>query len=95
MNGEKISETETVYKIPARDFELGRITLANNKKYVSPDVHGPDIMILLDGKVTAKCDMNSMNCIRGDALFVPANLKYTLSTDNTTTIYKATVPMNN
>ena len=95
LRGEKKSAAETVYKTPARDFELSRITLSGNDVYVSSDTHGPDALILLEGSITAGCKANSMNCSRGEALFVPADLSYTLKTDNKATVYKATVPINN
>jgi len=95
LRGEKMSGSETIYKTPARDFELSRIILSENDEYISPDTHGPDALILLEGSITAGCKANSLTCTRGEALFVPADLKYTLKTDNRATVYKATVPINN
>jgi len=93
--GEKISGIETVYKTPAPDFELSRISLSENSKYVSPDLHGPDALILLEGTVTADSETNILTCSRGEVIFVPADLKYKLQTNNTAFLYKATVPNNN
>ncbi|MBN2410051.1 mannose-6-phosphate isomerase, class I [candidate division KSB1 bacterium] len=95
LHGQKISGTETVYKTPASDFELSRITLDENIEHVSQDLHGPDAMILLEGTVTAECENNKLKCSRGEVILVPANLKYKLKTNNNAVLYKATVPIYN
>jgi len=93
--GEQLSGVEAVYKTPAPDFELSRLILSENSEYVSPDLHGPDTLVLLEGAVTAECETNSLTCSRGQVFFVPADLKYKLQTNKSAILYKATVPYNN
>ncbi|HPG40568.1 MAG TPA: mannose-6-phosphate isomerase, class I [bacterium] len=95
LNGDKVSATETVYKTPARDFELSKIHLTNNERWSAPALHGPDILIALEGQAIISAAQNQMEISRGVACFAPAGLDYHINSTTGVVLFRATVPLNN
>ncbi len=94
IRGENISKVESVYATPAPDFELSRVCIDRDNRYKSQEQHGADIWIVMEGDTDVCGKTNVINRKRGEAFFVPADLPYSVKTESTAQLYKATVPMN-
>ncbi len=55
--------------------------------------HGPDIILLTEGDAWAFSRGQSLPLQRGDVVFVPADVPYTLRSSRPTRLFKATVPL--
>jgi len=55
--------------------------------------HGPDIILLMEGDAWAFSRGQSLPMQRGDIVFVPADVPYTLRSSRNTKLFKATVPL--
>jgi len=95
LSGDKLSNTETVYKTPAPDFELSKIQLPGNDHWAAPAQHGPDILIVLDGQAIISAAQHQMKISRGEACFAPSGLEYQITSTTGAVLFRATVPLNN
>lgn len=89
QKGESLSITETVFKTPAPDFELSRIDIQSNQVHHNHNNESPQILIVMNGEASIN---ETLVLKRGKVCFVAANSPYHITTDATTTIFKATVP---
>ncbi|MFI5381709.1 MAG: mannose-6-phosphate isomerase, class I, partial [Tepidisphaerales bacterium] len=90
LKGEAVSPAETIYRTPAKEFELSRISVAAGTSFVSGTDHSADILIVLDGAATVKAGDESLPLKRGEIVLAPAGLAYTV--EGVATLYKASVP---
>ncbi len=98
LNGEKISDTETVYRTPAKEFELSRIELSRGSVYHSPAVRtNADILVVLNGQVDVTLAGGRTHTFnRGESFLVPyANSgSYTIRPRvERATLYRSSVPV--
>lgn len=79
---------ERIYKSPAPDFELSKIAVDPQVGYknVSSTL---EIMIVLEGDVTAQAGADQMTLKRGEVLAVTAGTAYQISASSKAEIYKA------
>ncbi|MCO6477584.1 MAG: mannose-6-phosphate isomerase, class I [Phaeodactylibacter sp.] len=90
LQGEALSDTEWAYQTPAPDFQLNRIQLAEGQRYQPPTTKGPEIVLVIKGRV--KAEENGQTFSRGEAFFVPAGTVYALIGEAESLLFKAMVP---
>jgi mannose-6-phosphate isomerase len=93
LKGRKASLSERIFPVPIPDFLLSQITLEPQVEYKSKLHHGPDIILLMEGDAWAFSRGQSLPMQRGDIVFVPADVPYTLRSSRNTKLFKATVPL--
>jgi len=82
---------ERIYKSPAPDFELSQIKLKQSSKYESY-AKTAAILIVVEGEATITENDSTLSLKKGDATFLLANSNYSINSDTTSVIYKATTP---
>ena len=85
--GEAESDTLTVFKTPAPDFELSLIRLSDAKIHEQHSTKGPEILLLIQGEALVN---QSLLVKKGQSLFFPAGSSYVLT--GNAEIYKAGMP---
>ena len=89
---------EWAFKTPVREFELRRIEITEKQPHKNGADHSAEILILVDGKTDAQVMVASgehrLDLRRGGAFLAPYGVAYTISTNRTAVLYKATVPQN-
>jgi mannose-6-phosphate isomerase len=91
--GEAISETETVYRTAAKEFELSCIHLQPGQSYQAGPNHGPQILILLNGETQIAGAGSERTLQRGCVMMVPHVVPYKLGPAETSAVlFKAGVP---
>ncbi len=85
LEGEKVSESETVYRTPAKQFELGRIAPGQFE-----GEGGPDTLMVVEGRAELRCAGAKLELRRGDSVFVPAAAGYELTGE--AVVYRAGRP---
>lgn len=93
ISGRAVSDLEKIFPTPAVEFNLSRIEIVGKQTYCSGDHIGPDILIVLNGKVSVNSQNNSLLLKAGEILFVPQPVCYTLAAGNEpTVVFKASIP---
>ncbi len=92
LKGSKISETERIYTVPVKDFQLSKLSISSKTEHKSGPVHGPDTLVVLHGKVLVRTLEESREFCRGEIFMVPADLDYSITATGRATLYKATIP---
>lgn len=90
LQGEALSDAEWAYRTPAPDFQLNRIQLAEGQRYQPPTTAGPEIVLVIKGRVRAEESGHTFS--RGEAFFVPAGTVYALAGEEESLMFKAMVP---
>jgi mannose-6-phosphate isomerase len=93
INGTKISETEIVYKTPAKEFLLSKININKRKAHTSRRKHGPDTVIVMEGTVEVSNGKNKIIFQQGNIFLAPADIYYKVQAQSKAVLFKATVPM--
>jgi mannose-6-phosphate isomerase len=70
---EVASPTESVYRTPAAEFELGLLRVEPSTSHVSAVARGPEIVLCLDGEATLSAAGHEALLRRGEAVLVPAS----------------------
>lgn len=86
---------ESVYRSGAEEFQLRRIDLAPGESWESGRDHGVDILVVTaaGGDVSVESGERLLGLARGESLFAPAGIAYTLQAGETpATLFRATVP---
>ncbi len=85
---------EVVYRTPAEEFEIRRVELPCGGEWHSGREHGADILIVTaaDADLTLESDGGLLGLARGESLFAPAGVPYSLRTGAPATVFRATVP---
>jgi mannose-6-phosphate isomerase class I len=82
-----------VYGTTAEEFELSRLRLPPNTNDVSRLATGPETLLVLEGSLTLVANECRLPFIRGQAVFIPYGLHYTLQTQHDPALlFKASVP---
>ncbi len=93
LDGERVSDTETVYRTDAREFELSRISVAPGQVHSAPADHGPDSLIVTDGSGVVRGAGLELKVERGGIVFAPAGTGYEVKPgDGGITVFRAAVP---
>ncbi len=93
VKGYKVTPLERFYRTSFDGFQLSRIELAANDEYRARMHHGPEILIVLEGEAWSNSRCESLSLERGQIIFVPANIPYSLRTSHSAVLFKATVPL--
>jgi mannose-6-phosphate isomerase len=91
--GVKISETEKIFKTPAKEFLLSKIDISKSKTHVSKRKHGPDTFIVMEGMVEVISGKDKYIFQRGHIFLVSSNIYYKIQAQAKATLFKATVPI--
>jgi len=67
-----VTPTESLYRTPAREFELGLIRVAEGASHASPPGRGVELLLGLEGNATLTAEGRSLSVAQGHAVFVPA-----------------------
>jgi mannose-6-phosphate isomerase len=70
-----VSPTESVYRTPAREFELGLVRVATGTPHASPPGRGVELLLGLEGDATLVAEGGSFSVAKGRSVFVPAALE--------------------
>ena len=93
LAGRPVSDTEAVYRTAAQEFELSRIEVRPGQECRAGAVHGPDTLLVMEGAGSAECNGETLRLQRGDILFVPTGLAYSLRADGERwVVFRASVP---
>ena len=93
LRGLDVGNGETRFPAPVADFELSRIVCSRENPYHSPHRTGPDILIVLEGEISASDGAGTLHLKRGESLFAPYDTAYTLIGDSEAAVlFKASVP---
>ena len=92
ISGKPLSETENVFKTPAPDFELSKITIGKDQTY-NQDIHTTDIFLVLNGTVEAGNENNLQTFKKGEAFAAVNNTALVIKTSTAAEIYRASVPL--
>ena len=88
-----LSPTESVYRTPAREFELGILRVAAGASHASRPGRGVELLLGLEGDATLVAEGGSFSVARGRSVFVPAAVdSYRIHGDGR--ICRAGVPRN-
>ena len=94
LTGTPVSPTEQIYRTPVEDLALSRIELMAGETHASPNRHGPDILILLEGAAQlSEGERNSRLLQRGDIVLAAADSSWKLSSTAGAQLYRATAPV--
>lgn len=91
--GEVISYAERIYKTPAKDFELSKLTLFTGETFENSSSNTPEILLLLSGQLSLIDQFEEQVFKRGESFFVPASASYKLTALKDATLFRAKVPI--
>jgi mannose-6-phosphate isomerase len=86
-----INETETVYKSPAAEFELSRYQLKKGAEQ-QWQATGPEILLLLNGKLQIASGETSLTIKKGEAAFAVAGAAVACKPLEESIVFRAVVP---
>ena len=92
LNGTEIEEGVKVYKTPAPDFELTRISLKGFQIYNCTEVKTPETLIVMEGEVVVQSENEEFRLERGGAFFATSGAEYKIVSEGRSEIFKAAVP---
>ncbi|MBN1541280.1 mannose-6-phosphate isomerase, class I [candidate division KSB1 bacterium] len=92
LEGQRLSDIETVFPTPAKEFELCRIDLLTGQNWAIDPDHQAEILIVVSGHVTAESENREMELHRGAILFAPATCALRLVAETTSRCYRARIP---
>jgi mannose-6-phosphate isomerase len=76
IEGSVISEQERVYRTPAEEFELSRISVAARGRYAGEATYGPKALLVLKGSGTVTAAGRSLSIKRGSIVFAPCGTQF-------------------
>lgn len=93
IHGRDVGNGETVFPTPAEEFELSRIQCEPTRAYHSSHRNGPDILIVMEGEITASSHVETLHLKAGESFFAPQSATYEISCPRgKALIFKASVP---
>ena len=93
IHGRDAGNGETVFATPAAEFELSRIQCSKDKGYHSGTRTGPDILIVMEGQVTATADADKLQINKGEPFFASQDCSYEITSQSEiAVVFKASVP---
>ena len=78
FEGSVISEQERVYRTPAEEFELSRISVAAGDPYIGEAVYGPKALLVLQGSGRLTAASSSLSVKRGSIVFAPCGTQFVM-----------------
>ena len=93
IDGDPVSDTESIYRTAAEEFELSRIELPPRGQYQGRAAEGPDALLVLEGSATLTAAGRSLTLKRGSIAFAPFGVRYELEAQaGKAVLFKAAVP---
>jgi mannose-6-phosphate isomerase len=92
LTGTEIERGVKVFKTPAPDFELTRISLKDLQAYNCTEVISPETLIVMQGEVIVQSGEETFRLGRGGTFFATSGSAYTLVSDGMSEVFKAAVP---
>lgn len=93
LNGDAVSASECVYRTPAEEFELSRITVHPGAAHASAS-HGPEAFIVLEGAAGFSSGPDSLLLGRGGIAFLQPGKGYRIESANgPAVVFKAALPV--
>ena len=93
LDGKPLNDVERVYRTPAEEFELSRITLEPGRPFASHAARGPDSLLVLDGSALLTAPGQSLTLERGAIVLAPWNARYLLTAPaGGALLFKASLP---
>jgi mannose-6-phosphate isomerase len=78
IDGTVISKQERVYRTPAEEFELSRISVAAGDRYTGEATYGPKAMMALQGAGSLTAAGRSLSLKRGSIAFAPCGAQFVI-----------------
>lgn len=85
------NQHETVFKTPAKDFELSEIRLKKGEKFTSA-IQSPDIFLVLTGEIEIQGEGGNFKRNGGESFFAAAGSELKIEAGSDAVIYHASVP---
>ena len=93
IHGRDAGNGETVFPTPAEEFELSRIQCGPGEAYQCGHRNGPDILIVMEGEITASSHWETLQLKAGESFFAPQSASYEIRcSSGTAVVFKASVP---
>ena len=92
LHGEKESKRETIFKTPAKEFQLSYITLEKDESF-SVNSRTAEIFIVIEGNVRFGVGDDKLRLASGESAFVVAGQQVNVRAAGKTLIYRASVPV--
>ncbi len=93
IHGIDAGNGETVYPTPASEFELSRIQCSKDRVYHSGTRAGPDILIVMEGEITATADVDKLQFKKGESFFASQDCSYEITSQSGfAVVFKASIP---
>jgi mannose-6-phosphate isomerase len=93
IHGRDAGNGETVFPTPAEEFELSRIQCGPGEAYQCGQRNGPDILIVMEGEITASSHGETLHLKAGESFFAPQSASYEINCQSgTAVVFKASVP---
>jgi mannose-6-phosphate isomerase len=93
VDGFAVSAQERIYRTPAEEFELSRVSLTPRSRYSGDAVYGPKALLVLDGSATLTAGGRSIPLHRGSIVFAPCGVEFVIETrSENTVIFQAGLP---
>jgi mannose-6-phosphate isomerase len=93
IHGRDVGNGEVVFPTPAEEFELSRIQCGPDGKYQSGRRNGPDILIVMEGEISASSHGETLHLKTGESFFAPQTASYEITCPSgTAVVFKASVP---
>jgi mannose-6-phosphate isomerase len=94
LDGIRIGDHELVYRTPALEFELRRITLKPRSRHAGETTFGPRILLVMSGRGRITAAGRNTSLKRGSISFLPAGTDYVLeSMDEDLLTFQAALPL--
>ncbi len=91
IQAQKHNSSLSVYKSPAKEFEVHHIAL-KAKQQLTLNSTSPECCFCMGGEVTITSEGQKMTCSKGTSFFVEAGVSYALSSVAECSLYRAIVP---
>jgi mannose-6-phosphate isomerase len=93
IHGRDAGNGETVFATPSAEFELSRLQCSKDKKYHSGTRTGPDILIVMEGEVTATAHGDKLQIKMGESFFATQDTNYEITSQSLSAVlFKASLP---
>jgi mannose-6-phosphate isomerase len=94
FDGNQVSAQERVYRTPAEEFELRRISLTPHGRYAGEATYGPKALLVLHGSATLTSGGQSMSLGRGSIALVPSGTEFVMQTQGEElVVFQAGLPL--
>jgi mannose-6-phosphate isomerase len=84
---------ERVYRTPAEEFELSRISLAPHSRYTGEATYGPKALLVLHGSATLTAAGETISLGRGSIAFAPCGAQFVMEARGDVVLFQAGLPL--